>query len=119
MILRLMQAAEDGRRALDGTGRLAAIHLGGQRPRSRLPSARLVDHGLGRPSGQKRAAIGYPTVGMINALQHACITNNSRLPSEVVQQPMVQATFPTGEHAESRIRSAGDLGDGRSLQEKR
>jgi hypothetical protein len=30
---------------------------------------------------------------MINALQDSCTTNNSRLPSEVVQQPLVQATF--------------------------
>jgi hypothetical protein len=36
-------------------------------------------------------------VGMIDAYQHSCITNNSRLPSEVARRPLVQATFSAEE----------------------
>jgi hypothetical protein len=41
-------------------------------------------------------------VGMVDALQDSCITNDSRLPSEVVQRPMMQATFSQKHTAEDR-----------------
>lgn len=43
-------------------------------------------------------------VGMFIAVQDSCTTNNLRLPSEVLQQPMVQATFLGEEYAEQRWR---------------